>query len=120
MAKKANTPEPENFKSYETLISSITGEEIKGATMPYTSMNGNMYSFLKEGMVALRLPEKERDEFIKKFKSKLFETYGTVMKEYVTISPALLKKTKELKPYVLLSVEYAKTLKPKATKKKKS
>jgi len=117
MAKKSMTP-PENLDMYKNLMTSIPGIEVKGATMPYTSLNGNMFSFLKEGSVALRLSAEDREEFIKKYKSSLFETYGTVMKEYVTISPALLKKIKELKPYVLKGYEYAKTQKAKPTKKK--
>jgi hypothetical protein len=49
----------------------------------------------------------------------LFEAYGTVMKEYVAVPDHLLPNTKELKMYLELSYSYAKTLKPKATKKTK-
>jgi TfoX/Sxy family transcriptional regulator of competence genes len=45
--------------------------------------------------------------------------YGAVMKEYVTVPDALLKNTKELQKYMALSYEYAKTLKPKASRKKR-
>jgi len=58
------------------------------------------------------------DAFLKKYKTKLFEAYGVVMKEYVTVPDALLKKTSELKKYLEQSYEYARTLKPKATRKK--
>jgi hypothetical protein len=116
MANKKS--EPKNLALYTQLMSVVPKAEIKGDSMPYTSMNGNMYSFLKEGSVALRLGQADREEFIEKFKSKLFEAYSAVMKEYVTITPALLKKTKELKPYARKSFEYAQTLKAKATKKK--
>jgi hypothetical protein len=40
------------------------------------------------------------------------------MREYVTVPDALLEKTKGLQKYLALSYEYAKTLKPKPTKKK--
>jgi TfoX/Sxy family transcriptional regulator of competence genes len=40
------------------------------------------------------------------------------MQEYVAVPAALLRNTKELKKYINLSYEYAKTLKPKPTKKK--
>jgi len=70
------------------------------------------------GGLAIRLPEAEREKFIKKHKTKLFEAYGAVMKEYVAVPEALLKNTKALQPYLRLSYEYAKTLKPKPTKKK--
>ena len=41
------------------------------------------------------------------------------MKEYVAVPDELLKKPAELKKYFDLSYEYAKTLKPKPTTKKK-
>src|SRR5688572_26530782 len=104
-----------NFDVYTKLMSSVPGIEIKGAAMPYTSVNGNMFSFLKDGMVALRLPEKEREDFVKKYKSSLFKSYGAVLKEYVTVSEKQLENTKVLLPYAIKSYEYAKTLKPKAT-----
>jgi len=40
------------------------------------------------------------------------------MEEYVAVPDSLLKHTKELQKYLALSYEYAKTLKPKPTKKK--
>ena len=40
------------------------------------------------------------------------------MKEYATIPDAVLKNTKELKKYLEFSYEYAKTLKPKPSRKK--
>jgi len=93
--------------------------ERKGAANPYTSMNGNMFSLLHEGQLALRLPEEEREKFLKTHKTRLCEAYGTVMKEYVKVPDSLLEKTSELKKYFDRSAAYAKTLKPKATAKKK-
>jgi TfoX/Sxy family transcriptional regulator of competence genes len=40
------------------------------------------------------------------------------MHEYVTVPDSLLKDTKLLEKYLAASYEYAKTLKPKPTKKK--
>jgi hypothetical protein len=48
----------------------------------------------------------------------LFEAYGTVMPKYVAVPEAMLRDTRELKKYLMISYEYAKSLKPKATKKK--
>jgi TfoX/Sxy family transcriptional regulator of competence genes len=41
------------------------------------------------------------------------------MKEYVAVPDVLLENTKELQKYFEFSYEYAKTLKPKPTKKPK-
>jgi hypothetical protein len=42
----------------------------------------SLLSAMTETM-ALRLPKEEREAFLKKYKSKLFEVYGAVMKEYL-------------------------------------
>lgn len=77
-----------------------------------------MFTYLNPaGMLALRLPADERVKFLKKYKTTLFEAYGAVMKEYVTVPDSLLANTKELSKYLDLSYRYIETLKPKATKK---
>jgi TfoX/Sxy family transcriptional regulator of competence genes len=104
---------------YEKLVATNPMIERKGATMPYTSLNGHMFSFLtKTGTLALRLPAEERDTFLKKYQTKLCEQHGSVMEEYVEVPNALLKKTQELKKYFDLSYAYVASLKPKPTKKK--
>ena len=104
---------------YEKLIATIPNIERKGDANPYTSMNGNMFTLLHQSSrLAIRLPDDQREEFLKKYKTSLFEAYGAVMKEYVAVPDAMLKNTKELKKYLEFSYEYAKTLKPKPTRKK--
>ena len=103
---------------YEKLVATNPKVERKGDTMPYTSVNGHMFSLLtKEGWLALRLPEDEREAFLRKYKTKLAVQYGTVMKEYVQVPEAFLKKTSELRKFFNLSYEYVSSLKPKPTKK---
>jgi len=116
--KKSNIP-PEKLELYEKLVAANPEIERKGATVPYTSLNGNMFSYLHaSGGMALRLPAGEREKFLAKYKTGLFEAYGVVQKEYVTVPDALLAKTNELKPYFKMSCEYAKSLKPKPSKKR--
>ena len=94
--------------------------ERKGATVPFTSLNGHMFSYLgKTGELALRLPEGVREAFLKKYKTKLCELYGVVQKEYVMVPDSLLKNTRELKQYFAASFAYVSSLKPKAGKKSK-
>ncbi len=109
----------DKLKLYEKLLATNPLIEQKGAAMPYTSHNGHMFTFLSpEGILALRLPEKERTDFIKKYKTRLMEAHGVIMKEHVAVPENLLEKTKELAPYLDISLEYIKTLKPKPAKKK--
>jgi TfoX/Sxy family transcriptional regulator of competence genes len=70
--------------------------------------------------MALGLPADEREKFLKKYRTKLYEAYGTVMPEYVAVPDAVLQKTGEMKKYVAISYEYVSGLKPKPTKKKKA
>jgi hypothetical protein len=120
MAKsKKNDLPPEKLDLYEKLVATVPEIPRKGASVPYTSLNGNMFSYLHaSGAVALSLPQGEREKFLAKYKTKLFEAYGIVQKEYVTVPDSLLAKTDELKRYFEISYEYAKSLKPKPTTKK--
>jgi TfoX/Sxy family transcriptional regulator of competence genes len=77
-----------------------------------------MFTLLHQSRLAIRLPEDKREEFLKKYKTTLYIAYGAVMKEYVAVPDSLLKNTKELQKYLEMSYEYAKTLRPKPSKKK--
>ena len=117
--KKNNIP-ADKLELYEKLVKTNPKIERKGAANPYPSLNGHMFTYLNHsGSVALRLPEDEREKFLTKYKTTLFEAYGAVMKEYVTVPDSLLKDTKTLQQYFQLSYEYVRTLKPKPTKKTK-
>ena len=120
MAKAAPEVPEDKLELYEKLVSTNPSVERKGATVPYTSVNGHMFSFLtKDGTLALRLPAEERNAFLNKYKTKLCEQHGTVMKEYVEVPEALLKNTRELKKFFDLSYAYVGSLKPKPTTKTK-
>jgi hypothetical protein len=106
---------------YEKLVATNPRIEVKGDTVPYTSLNGNMQSALhKDGTVALRLPSPEREAFLKKYKTSLAAHYGVVQPEYVVVPDKLLERTAELKPHFDASVTYVNALKPKATAKSKT
>src|ERR1700755_626116 len=110
---KAAVP-AETLELYEKLVATHPEVERKGATLPYTSVNGHMFSFLTpEGRLALRLPAEARDAFLEKYETRLCEQHGAVLKEYAEVPDALLKKTRELKKYFDLSHAYVASLKPK-------
>jgi hypothetical protein len=101
---------------YDRLIASQPDRQRKGATMPYTSLNGNMFSFLTpDGQLALRLPRPEREAFMAKYQTGLCEQHGKVMKEYVEVPDRLLHDVDELAPYFKASYSYVSSLKPKPT-----
>jgi hypothetical protein len=106
--------------SYAALVATVPEAELKGATMPYTSLNGNMFSYLHpSGRLALRLANDERERFLDEHATTLFEAYGIVQKEYVTVPVALLADTSRLSPHFRASFDYATTLRPKPTRRTK-
>ena len=118
---KANKiiPDSKERELYRKLVATLPDVEVKGDSMLYTSLNGNMYSFIsKENKAGIRLSNEDREEFMQKFGTGLYEAHGTVLKEYVTVPDELLSKTTTLKKYIAQSYEYVHTLKPKPAKKK--
>ena len=66
--------------------------------MPYTSLNGHMFSFLNsDGLLALRLPEGKRENFLAEYQASLCVSYGTVMKDWVSVPEELFQNTQELR-----------------------
>jgi hypothetical protein len=121
MGKDSSEIPADKLALYEKLVMTNLKVQRKGDTVPYTSLNGQMFSFLaKNGKLALRLPPEERESFLKKYKTKLFEAYGIVQKEYVEVPDSLLKKTSELKRFFDISFAYVGSLKPKPTTKSKA
>jgi hypothetical protein len=119
-AKKTAASAPaEKVALYDKLVASVPGVERKGASLPYTAVNGNMFSVLHaDGTLGLRLPTQAREAFLAKYNARLVEAYGIVQKEYVAVPAALLERTAELKPYFQQSHAYAQGLKPKPTGRK--
>jgi hypothetical protein len=115
-----NAVPPNKLALYEKLVATNPKVKRQGATVPYTSLNGHMFSYLsKEGKLQLRLPDGEREAFLKKYKTKLCEAYGKIQPEYVEVPDALLASTRELKRFFDSSYNYVSSLKPKPTAKKK-
>src|ERR1700722_14444796 len=100
-AKKESPAIPqENLDYYNKLVITNPKIERKGLTVPYTSCNGHMFSYLeKDGSLGLRFPPDLLEEFLKKYKTTLFKSYGIIKREYALVPDKLLKNTKELKPY---------------------
>ena len=121
MAKEKKTIPEDKRLLYEKLVQSVPGLEISSNFgFPYTSLNGHMFSLLsKSGFVGIRLPKEERELFLEKYNSTLYQPEpGPLLKEYVTIPNDLLENTASLKEYLVMGFEYVKTLKPKPQKKK--
>ena len=117
-SKLAAAVDPERLAPYERLVATQPDVERKGASMPYTSFNGNMSSYLDaaDGM-ALRLAANDRTRFMAEHDARLLEAYGIVQKEYVHVPEVLLNDTAALAPWFAASCDYVRGLKPKPTKR---
>jgi hypothetical protein len=105
---------------YKILVDTHPASQLKGDTIPYTSINGHMYSYFnKDGFLALRLPENRRVEFIEKYNTTLVTAYGIVQKEYVAVPLALLQQTEILLLWLEAGYTYVASLKPKPSKSRK-
>jgi hypothetical protein len=110
-AKKTPAMPAAKLALYEKLIATDPSIERKGATLPYTSANGKMFTYLSPtGDLTLRLPEDERRAFIKKYRTKVALSHGTVMKDWVTVPAAVFARTAEIKPYLAIGRAYAERL----------
>jgi hypothetical protein len=116
--KACTAVDPVRLSAYERLVATVPGVERKGASIPYTSFNGNMSSHLDaaDGM-ALRLSAEDRARFLVDFDAHLQEAHGVVQKEYVHVPEKLLVVTAALAPWFAASCEYVRGLKPKPTKR---
>ncbi len=121
MAKSPSGIPADRLAAYEALVATNPKVERKGDKLPYTSVNGHMFSSLDDaGRMALRLSDEDRVAFEKKYKTSPVMAYGIVRKEYVAVPDALLLKTRELKKYFDASYEHVRSLKPKPTTRKKA
>jgi hypothetical protein len=109
-------PQDDVLDFYDRLIATQPDVERRGAKMPYTSLNGHMFSFLTaDGHLALRLPSPERTAFIAAYQARLCEQHGTVLEEYVEVPDGLLRDVDELEQHFRTSYAYVHSLKPKPT-----
>ena len=99
---------------YDALVAKCKDFERKGKTMPYTSANGYMFSQLnKAGQIGIRLPKVLQQEFVERYDSGPFLSYGATMKDYVLVPDHLLDDLDMLAEYLQKGYEYVLSLPPK-------
>ena len=105
---------------YDQLLATHPEIERKGKNLLYTSVNGHMFTmFSTNAKLGIRLSPADREEFLERFGSTLMTSYGVVMKEYAEVPDDVLGQTAALAPYLVKSYDYVRSLKPKATTRKK-
>lgn len=82
---------------------------------PAGFVNGNLFMGLFQESMILRLPEGEREEFVRLYDTKLFEPMpGRPLREYVAVPQSVIRDKKELTKWVGRAFEYGTSLKPKS------
>ncbi|MDE1466798.1 hypothetical protein [Aurantiacibacter sp. D1-12] len=103
---------------YERVVADYPDLKVKGKANRYTSMNGNMFSFLdKNGELKLRFSEAEKKAYNETYGTGDVIQHNSVMRGYIGVTPAIMADEETLKKLFASCVAHAKTLKPKATKK---
>ena len=107
-------------KLYDEIWAAFPEVERKGKSVPYTSMNGNMFSFVsKIGEMAFRVSKDVQKEYLENYGATESIQHGRVMKEYIDVPEKYCEDMDFLNELCAKSIAHAKTLKPKPTKKKK-
>lgn len=100
--------------TYDALVAKCSHIERKGKTMPYTSANGYMFSLLnKAGEIGIRFSKDQQKEYLEKYESSLFKSYGATMQGYILITEAMLADLDHVASLLNESYEYVMGLEPK-------
>ena len=72
---------------YDELVTQTDGAELKGKTMHYTSINGNMFSFVsKDGEVGFRLSQEQKEYYINQEGATEMIQHNRVMNGYIRLT----------------------------------
>lgn len=104
---------------YKRAVAQHEDIKIKGAKTSYTAINGNMFSFIDDqARICLRFSESRKMELNIAYGSSDVLQYGAVMRGYVALSDDVIVDDTAFGKLFSESLEFAKTLKPKATKRR--
>lgn len=107
-------------ETYKDIVADHDGIAVKGKKTAYTAVNGNMFSFVDgQGVMCLRLSADDKMAYESKYGTGDVIQHGSVMRGYVPMTTALLNDRATLATWFGKSVENARSLKPKATTRKK-
>ncbi len=116
MPKAVNETDPKVLAAFELMIAGVKDVERKGAAMPYTSINGNMYAMVsKANAIGVRLDKDDLAAFFAAGATPFEGTPGFINKEYAAVPPKLYSDKAALQGWFRKSHAFAAALKPKKT-----
>ena len=92
--------------------------KVKGKKTSYLAINGNMFAFVDDGnALCLRVSEADKKAYNELHGTGDVIQYNSVMRGYVRVVDAILSDDKRLRELFATSLAFARSLKPKPTKK---
>jgi hypothetical protein len=99
---------------YEEAVERCDGFELKGKSVPYTAVNGHMFSQLSpDGALGIRFSEEVQERYIAELGTGPFTSYGKALKGYVRMPDTFWGDPDRLARFLGEAYEYASTLDPK-------
>lgn len=99
---------------YDQAVEKCPRFERKGKTMPYTSSNGHMFSFLnKAGELGIRFSKDVQKKYLQDLETTTFESYGATMRGYILIPDQVLGDMDLLVDLLNEGYDYVMSLEPK-------
>lgn len=99
---------------YDSLVGECPRFERKGKTMPYTSANGYMFSLLnKNSEIGIRFSKEVQQEYLEKYQTTHYTSYGATMKGYILIPEKMLDDVSLMTTLLNESFDYVMSLEPK-------
>ena len=107
-------PTPETIALFNQLIPDDAGiERRKMFGFPCAFLQGNMFAWIHQNHIALRLPEPLRKTLIAQQQAQPVDPSGKRMREYVMLDETLACRQAEADALVNKSLEYVASLPPK-------
>ena len=105
----------------ERLAGKFDDFQVKGKKTAYLAVNGNMFAFVDDaGRLCLRFSEADKAAFNAEHGGEDVVQYGAVMRGYVAVPDRVVGDGDALAALFEDCVAFARTLKPKPTKKTKT
>lgn len=105
------------LERYRAIVGAGGHGEVKGKANPYTSINGNMFSFLdKSGTLCLRLSKPNREAFVEQHGGEPVVQYGAVMKDYVAVPESVAEDRETVQACFEKCFSHAASLPAKSTR----
>jgi len=104
----------EKIKIYDELVEKCPRFKRKGKSVPYTSANGHMFSFLnKDAEFGIRFSKEVQEKYMEELNTTVFKSHGSIMKGYILIPESMFEDLDNLAVYLNESFDYVMSLKPK-------